>query len=93
MNCKRCGFPLPSTGYLCTNCGGMMDAEQIKVQKEQMKMPPVSNREQMVRVRFGKKGPLFQKREDVSKNYKVLLFFLVFFFLLGVSLLFFVYFH
>lgn len=93
MKCKRCGASLPSVGYLCTNCGFMMDAEQIKIQKEQMKLNSVSNKEQMVGVRFGKKIQLFQKREEISKNYKVFFFFLVFFFLLGISLFFFVYYH
>lgn len=76
MHCKRCGFPLPSTGYLCTNCGSVMDTEQIKKQKEQMKMNPKPKQEQMLSMRFGKKE-LFQKREETNKNYSI--FFLLFF--------------
>ena len=34
MYCKKCGSALPSYGYICKNCGAMMDKEQIKEQKE-----------------------------------------------------------
>lgn len=93
MYCKKCGYSLPSTGYLCTNCGCMMDAEQIKKQKEIIKMNFTSNKSQMVRQSFLHKDTFFQKREEVSKNYKVLFFFLLFLLFLIISLVFLVYFR
>ncbi len=36
MNCKRCGKPLPSTGFICRNCGTLFDTDQIKEQKERI---------------------------------------------------------
>ena len=37
MNCKRCGSVLPSEGFVCKVCGAMMDNEQIKSQKANLK--------------------------------------------------------
>lgn len=37
MYCKRCGSALPSHGFVCKNCGAMMDSNQIREQKEHMK--------------------------------------------------------
>jgi len=37
MYCKKCGAALPSHGFICKNCGAMMDTEQIKEQKEYLK--------------------------------------------------------
>ena len=37
VECRKCGASLPSRGYLCKNCGTMMDKEQIKLQKEYIK--------------------------------------------------------
>ena len=34
MFCKRCGSALPSHGFICPKCGAMMNAEQIKKQKD-----------------------------------------------------------
>ena len=34
MYCKKCGFALPSHGYICLNCGAMMSKEQIDKQKK-----------------------------------------------------------
>lgn len=93
MYCKRCGASLPSTGFLCTNCGFMMDTEQIKKQREQMQMNPLNQKSQMAGVRFGHKKQLFQKREEASKHSLGLFFFLGFFFLFVLFLLFFVYFR
>ena len=33
MYCKKCGSALPSHGFICLQCGTMMDGEQIKEQK------------------------------------------------------------
>ena len=84
---------LPSTGFLCTNCGFMMDAEQVKKQKERMHMDSLNQNPQMVGVRFGYKKQLFQKREEVSKNYLLFLIFLIFVVLGMIFILFFVYFR
>ena len=37
MYCKKCGAALPSHGFICKQCGTMMDSEQIKEQKEYIK--------------------------------------------------------
>jgi len=37
MYCNKCGKALPSHGYICKFCGTMMDSEQIKIQKENIK--------------------------------------------------------
>jgi len=33
MYCEKCGASLPSKGYICQNCGMMMNIKQIKTQK------------------------------------------------------------
>ena len=38
MFCKRCGSALPSHGFICPKCGAMMNAEQIKKQKDSIGM-------------------------------------------------------
>lgn len=73
MNCKRCGFPLPSSGYVCTNCGTMMDSEQIKMQKERMATNPNS----MFAQPYQKKEVLYQKREEDKKKYTGILFLII----------------
>ncbi len=90
MYCKQCGFPLPSTGYLCTNCGRVMDSKQIKQQKEQRKWNSLAKPSQMIGLRYGRKDFIFQKREDTKKKREVLLFiFLLVLIGLGFVLLFF----
>lgn len=67
MFCKRCGASLPSTGYLCTNCGFLMDSEQIKKQKENQKLVENKNQLTYISERYGKKN-IFQKREEKEKK-------------------------
>ncbi len=68
MNCKRCQAPLPLTGYICPHCGKMMTLDQIKVQKEQMK---INNNTpfQMVSEKYGHKQFIYKKREEEKKKY------------------------
>lgn len=71
MHCKRCGALLPSSGYVCTECGTMMDLEQIKSQKEKEKLnTPVR---EMLSEKYGHKGMLYQKREEEKKSFKGIL--------------------
>ena len=37
MNCKRCGAVLPSEGFVCKECGMLMDKDQIASQKDKMR--------------------------------------------------------
>lgn len=37
MYCNKCGASLPSRGFVCKNCGTMMDSDQIKEQKEHIR--------------------------------------------------------
>lgn len=65
MECKRCKKPLSQTEYICRNCGLMMSGEQIKKQKEQMKInKPLQT--QLVSEKYGHKDFIFQKREKAS---------------------------
>lgn len=34
MFCDRCGHALPSHGFICPNCGAMMNKNQIQKQQE-----------------------------------------------------------
>lgn len=67
MFCKRCGSSLPSVGYLCTNCGFLMDSEQIKKQKENQKLVENKNQLTYVSERYGKKIYI-KKREEKEKK-------------------------
>lgn len=78
MNCKRCGRVLPNKGLICTSCGAVMEEEQIKRQKELIKMQNPNNKIEMVTERYGKKL-LYEKRtEEKMKNKSLFLFFLLF---------------
>lgn len=87
MVCKRCGSTLPSTGFLCTNCGFMMDTEQIKKQKEFMKENKQQKNVEMISERYGKNKVLFQKREKEKNSVFKPIFFLFLFFLLIIGIL------
>lgn len=63
MNCKRCGTPLPSNGYVCSHCGLMMDNDQITMQKQMMKNNN-SYRAELVSEKYGGKKQVFQGREQ-----------------------------
>jgi len=63
MNCKRCGTPLPSSGYLCSHCGLMMDSNQIEIQKQMIKNNN-SYRAELVSEKYGGKKQVFQGREQ-----------------------------
>ena len=68
MECKRCKSPLPFTGYVCLNCGMMMSEEQIKLQKENMKMNSNINT-QMISEKYGHKDFIYKKREETKPKY------------------------
>ena len=90
MFCKRCGASLPSTGFLCTNCGFMMDTEQIKQQKEFMKENKQGKNVEMISERYGKNKILYQKREKEKNSIlksALFLFFLLFLLVAGVLIL------
>lgn len=78
MECKRCGHTLPATGFTCTNCGMMMSAEQIKMQKKEMNM---KKSPLMVSEKYGHKNFIYQKREENTTKPKGI------FLLLGLLLL------
>lgn len=63
MKCKRCGCELPSRGFLCSNCGMMMDSDQIKEQKELMKNDS-GMKDLLLSEKYGNKKQIFQKRVD-----------------------------
>lgn len=68
MVCKKCGASLPNHGFLCTFCGSMMDKEQIKFQKELLNAKNPNKKADFITERYGKKGVLFQKREEKEKT-------------------------
>ena len=72
MKCKRCGSPLPSQGYVCNQCGMLMDKNQIEIQKEYLKQAPLQTT--YLSEKYGSKKPLFEGRESKENNYGVLLF-------------------
>ncbi len=43
MYCARCGQALPSHGFICPNCGAMLNNEQIKKQQEYMREEEKNN--------------------------------------------------
>ena len=77
MNCKRCGSPLPSHGFVCTHCGVFMDKDQIEMQKSLQK-DNIPKRVELVSEKYGGKKEIFQGREDTSKSVSI------FFILLGI---------
>lgn len=62
MNCKRCGAPLPSQGYVCSQCGMFMSSEQIEIQKQYMKNNN-DLRAELVSEKYGGKKEIYQSRE------------------------------
>lgn len=83
MVCKKCGVELPRTGFVCTNCGCMMDAQQIKEQKRRAKYSDNNFKHGFFMEQYGLNKMLFQKREE-KKNFGIFFFFLflLFFFVL-----------
>lgn len=73
MVCKRCGKTLPMSGFTCSNCGCMMNSEQIKEQKEDMKLNMPSNTEYITE-KYGKKIIYEKRNEEKKKGWGVLLF-------------------
>lgn len=61
LNCKICGAALPSHGFICKNCGAMMDSEQIKMQKKFINENKKNNEVIL-------KSDLFSK-EPINRNY------------------------
>jgi uncharacterized membrane protein YvbJ len=68
MNCKRCGNPLPSKGYVCSFCGLMLDNKQIDMQKELLKNN-TQLKPDLVSEKYGGKSQVFQSREDKPTSY------------------------
>lgn len=66
MNCKRCGAPLPSYGYVCTHCGVFMDKDQIEMQKSLQK-ENFPQKAELISEKYGGKKQIFQKREEHHK--------------------------
>lgn len=86
MECKKCGHPLPKTGFVCTNCGMMMSAEQIKIQRDNIKMENKMNA-LLVSEKYGHKNFIYEKREERKRKGKgifVLLGLLLLIILLGI---------
>ncbi len=92
MNCKRCGKPLPSEGFLCKHCGTMMDNDQIKIQKENLKQNPLNYQNQFISEKYTGHKQIFEERKE-EKNGLGLLLFLFFLlililFIIGICLFF-----
>lgn len=86
MECKKCGHPLPKTGFVCTNCGMMMSPEQIKIQRDNIKMENKMNA-LLVSEKYGHKNFIYEKREERTRKGKgifVLLGLLLLIILLGI---------
>ena len=66
MECKKCGCVLPPVGFNCTNCGTMMNAEQIKAQKDNMES---KKNIELVSEKYGHKDFIYQKREGEKNKY------------------------
>ncbi len=75
MQCKKCGQTLSGTGFICSNCGMMMDIDQIKEQKEKMKMEQKMN-SLLVSEKYGHKDFIYQKREEKKIQGKGIFLFL-----------------
>lgn len=69
MNCKRCGSPLPSQGYICSHCGMLMSSEQIEIQKTLLKDNNAHLKADLVSERYGGKKQIFQGREGNDNKY------------------------
>ena len=48
MHCEKCGAALPSEGYICKNCGAMMNSKQIHDQKEFNKLNSLNNNNEKI---------------------------------------------
>ena len=84
MNCKRCGSVLPSKGYICLECGAMMDEEQIKVQQENLKKQPQNNRTFSDNYNIDKN---IKPREENDRSLPIAAFIIVVVFLVVISIL------
>ncbi len=84
MNCKRCGSPLPSSGFTCNNCGAMMDSDQIKLQKEIMNNN-IKKNDLPLSQKYGNKKEIFigrNKEENKFRGIGIFLCILLFIFLI-----------
>lgn len=66
MKCNRCGAPLPSRGYVCSQCGMFMNKEQIEIQKRDM-ANNINLKTELVSEKYGGKKEIFKGR-DVREN-------------------------
>lgn len=62
MKCNRCGAPLPSHGYVCSQCGMFMNKEQIEIQKRDM-ANNINLKTELVSEKYGGKKEIFKGRE------------------------------
>lgn len=79
MVCKRCGAPLPSQGYVCKQCGMLMNSDQIEQQKQFIKNN--SLKAELVSEKYGGKKQIFQGRntgENKGKAFLILFGILIF---------------
>jgi uncharacterized membrane protein YvbJ len=86
MICKRCGKPLPSEGYMCKFCGAMMDEEQIKEQKELTKQN-INKRPTFISEKYGRKHDIIYNDEENNRDLMKTIFFLIFIFLIVISII------
>lgn len=63
MYCKKCGKALPSHGYICKFCGTMMDIDQIKIQKENLR----NERNERIEVNLASDK---YSKEPINRNYE-----------------------
>ncbi len=76
MECKRCGKSLPNEGYMCTNCGKLIENNQIKIQKE-LNKSNINIRPEFISEKYGYQKQIFQQREKINKKPFALLFILI----------------
>lgn len=70
MQCKRCGAPLSSEGYLCKQCGMMMDSDQIIEQKKYQDLTGLNKKTEFVSEKYGGKQQIFIGREEKEASLK-----------------------
>lgn len=68
MNCKRCGAPLPSQGYVCSQCGMFMNKEQIDIQKGFLRSNNAHLKAELVSEKYGGKKQIFQGRDSLENK-------------------------
>lgn len=68
MHCKKCGAALPSRGFVCKSCGAMFDSDQIKKQKEYMRLEENKNKEVRLLSDLYSKDPIKRNYEKVKEN-------------------------